>query len=310
MNSSRTTRMAPVDPLAEVFSLLQIRSAASSRLEAGGAWALRFPAQPFLKFNAVVRGECWIVMAGRRPHRLQAGDSYLLSNSPSYVLTTDLQLEPQDGAALFAKSPSKIVRYHGTETALLGGGFEFQAGTARLVLDRLPHFVCIPAQEPAAAILRNTLQLLDEELINNRMGASVMTRRLADILLVQTLRAYVASHGIANAGWLGALSDRRIGTALTILHGDVSRNWQVGDLAARVGMSRSGFALRFKALVGVPPLEYLTLWRMEMARDALRRNEGSITSIALQVGYGSESAFSNAFKRLYGRAPGRYWSSN
>jgi transcriptional regulator GlxA family with amidase domain len=142
------------------------------------------------------------------------------------------------------------------------------------------------------------------------MGASLMTRRLADILLVQALRAYVAVHGADSAGWIGALNDRRIGAALNLMHGDVGHNWKVNELASAVGMSRSGFALRFKELVGIPPLDYLMRWRMQLARDALRRDESSVASLAVKLGYASESAFGNAFKRIFGRAPKRYWSRN
>jgi AraC-like DNA-binding protein len=88
----------------------------------------------------------------------------------------------------------------------------------------------------------------------------------------------------------------------------VARGWKVEELAAAVGMSRSGFALRFKQLVGAPPLDYLLRWRMQLARDALRRNDGTVASLAEKLGYASESAFGNAFKRVFGRAPKRYWS--
>jgi transcriptional regulator GlxA family with amidase domain len=140
------------------------------------------------------------------------------------------------------------------------------------------------------------------------MGASLVTRRLADVLLVQALRAYFAIHGDDSAGWIGALTDPRIGAALNLMHGDVAHPWTIEELARAVGMSRSGFALRFKNLVGIPPLDYLLRWRMQLARDCLRR-KATVASIAARLGYTSESAFGNAFKRIYGRAPKRYWSA-
>jgi AraC-like DNA-binding protein len=299
-----------MDPLSEIFSLLDMRSAASARFEAGGAWALRFPAKPYLKFNAVLRGQCWIALPGERPCRLDAGDTFLLANAPPFVLASDPDMAAEDAARLYAGAKSNIVRYGGDDTVLIGGGFIFQTGNAQLLLDALPSFIHIPAKEPAAAILRGTLALLDDELGNGRMGASLMTRRLADILLVQGLRAYVAMHGAARAGWIGALNDRRIGAALNLMHGDVGHDWKVDELACAVGMSRSGFALRFKELVGAPPRDYLLRWRMQLARDALRRDESSVASLAARFGYASESAFGNAFKRVFGRAPKRYWAGN
>jgi AraC-like DNA-binding protein len=298
-----------MDPLSEVFSLLEMRSAACSRLEAGGPWALRFPAQPYLKFCTVLHGRCWITLDGQTPHRLSAGDTYLLTNSPPYVLATDPEREAEDAARLYARAQSNVVRHGGDETVLLGGGFVFETGNARLLLGTLPPVIHIPSKEPAAAILRGTLQVLDNELAGECMGASLMTRRLADILLVQALRAYVATHGTESAGWLGALADQRIGAALNLMHGDVGRNWKVDELASAVAMSRSGFSLRFRELVGIPPLDYLTRWRMYLARDALRKGDASVATLAANLGYSSESAFGNAFKRIMGRAPKRYWAA-
>ncbi len=310
MKSSQPSRTA--DPLAEVFSLLDMRGAASARLEAGGAWALRFPGKPALKFHAVLRGRCWITLPGEPPCRLDAGDTFLLADAPPFVLASDPEARAEDAAPLVAPTQtpgqSNVYRHAGDDTVLLGGGFVFRSDNAGLLLDALPPFIRIAAAAPAARILRNTLEVLNGELGTGDMGAMLVTRRLADILLVQALRAYVAVQGADCAGWIGALADRKIGAALALMHGEVGRNWTVGELAAATGMSRSGFALRFKALVGIPPRDYLLRWRMQLARDALRRNESSVAGLADRLGYASESAFGNAFKRVFGRPPKRYWA--
>lgn len=302
--------LAATDPLSDVLSLIDLHSAATARFEAGGAWALRFPAKPYLKFNAVLRGTCWITLPGERPFRLEAGDTFLLADAPPFVLSDapcGSIADAEDASLLFDHSRSNVYRYGGDDTVAIGGGFVFEDGNARLLLDALPTFVHVPAAAPEAAVLRGTLQILDAELGGGHMGASLVTRRLADVLLVQALRAHVAVHGTEGAGWIGALDDRRIGSALHQMHRDVGRDWTVGALAAAVGMSRSGFALRFRTLVGVPPLDYLTRWRMQIAREALRRDETSVAGLALALGYASESAFAAAFKRVFGRPPKRYW---
>lgn len=188
---------------------------------------------------------------------------------------------------------------------LVGGAFAFEPGQARLLFGALPPFLLVPEHDPAAAALSGTLALLDREIGGDRMGAALVTRRLAEILLVQALRACTATRG--GPGWIGALADRRIGAAIRLMHGDVARSWSVAELAGAVGMSRSSFALRFSRLVGTPPLDYLLRWRMELARDALRRPDVSVASVAWRLGYTSESAFGHAFKRAFGRAPKRYW---
>lgn len=295
------------DPLSEIFTLLDITSAKTARLEAGGQWALQFPAVPHLKFNAILKGECWIRLKGGEPVHLQAGDTYLLAGAPPYLLSGTPQLSGEDVAPLYGASQNNSVHYGGNDIVLLGGGFTLSSANSQFLLDTLPAFIHVPHTDPAAAVLKRTLHLLDEELANERMGSTLMTRRLADILLVQVLRAYVTGQG-DGIGWLGALSDPKIGRALKAMHAGVSDNWTVEDLAQKAGMSRASFAHKFRQRVGVPPLEYLTRWRMEMARDALARSDVSVSSLAATLGYSSESAFTHAFKRVFGRTPKRYWA--
>jgi transcriptional regulator GlxA family with amidase domain len=124
---------------------------------------------------------------------------------------------------------------------------------------------------------------------------------------VQVVRAYISALDTEKeSGWLAALSDRRIGAALQLLHKDVASNWTVEALAAAAGMSRSGFALRFKEKVGQSPLEYLTRWRMFRAGHLLRHTDKPLVEVAGSVGYESEAAFNKAFKRSSGAAPGAY----
>jgi AraC-like DNA-binding protein len=122
---------------------------------------------------------------------------------------------------------------------------------------------------------------------------------------VNILRAYLTGDERPQS-WLGALSDQQIGGALRLMHGNVAQRWKVSDLASEVGMSRTSFAERFKSLVGMAPLEYLTRWRMTIARNALRREDANLAAIAEAIGYESDTAFSLAFKRMFGSSPGRY----
>ncbi|CCV15215.1 AraC family transcriptional regulator [Mesorhizobium sp. STM 4661] len=298
-----------IDPLSDVLSLLDIASARCTRLEAGGRWSFRFPAKPALKFAAVLRGQCWIKLPGEQPFALSAGDTFLLANAPAHVITNDLSMRPEDGISFFDWKHSNIARYGGDETALIGGSFVFEGGNAQLLLDALPKFMHIPESDRAATILRGSLAVLDEELDAASMGSTLMTRRMGDVLLVQTLRAYVAKQGIDSMGWVGALTDRRVGAALSLMHNDPGHGWTVNELATSIGMSRSGFARRFKELVGVAPLDYLTRWRMHRAREAMRRSGASVGGLAQSLGYASESAFGNAFKRVFGRSPKRLLQS-
>ncbi len=148
---------------------------------------------------------------------------------------------------------------------------------------------------------------MSEEARSAGLGSALVLEHLTDLLLVQALRA-VARRGVSEGqtGWLAALADLEIGRALHLMHQAPERRWTVADLGSAVGLSRSTFAERFRRLVGQPPLDYLVQWRMSVAAEALERNDQTVSSIASQAGYYSDSAFSAAFKRVMGMPPAHY----
>lgn len=153
--------------------------------------------------------------------------------------------------------------------------------------------------------LEANLQFVASEMASGLPGAQTVVSRLADILFVQAIRAYLAESGARSKGWLRGLLDPQIGHALALMHQRPEAPWTVQSLAADVGMSRSAFAARFTDLVEESPLVYLTRWRMSRASTLLRGTSG-IAEVATKVGYDAESAFSKAFKRWMGKAPGAY----
>jgi AraC-like DNA-binding protein len=299
MNSS-TTSKPDGDPLSDVLSSLDIRSLRGTCLEAAGDWSLRFPAIPRLKFVAMLRGTCWILPPGQPPVSLAAGDTYLLGDT-AFAIASDPALPPRDGMPLYAGQD--IARLGGDDVVGIGGGLVLAPEGARFLLDALPSFMLIRAASPGAATIGALLRLLEDEAARRRPGEKLVAARLADILLIEGLRAYVEQRGPDGHGWIGALADRHIGVALRLMHGDVARAWTVGELAAAAGMSRSAFAQRFSARVGKAPLEYLRGWRMVLARRALKREGCAIGGLARRLGYASESAFGHAYKQVYGHSP-------
>lgn len=295
-----------MDPLSEVFSLINIRGARCTRFEASGRWSYRFPAKPAVKFGAVLAGDCWIDFGEGQRHQLAAGDCFLLANASSYVLANDDHILSEDGLAAFDWAQSDVARHEGNDTVLIAGTFSFEESDADLLLDSLPTFLLIPSRNASATVVRSTLAILDIEIKGTQIGAAVLTDRLVDILLVQVLRAALIQDNGDNLGWISALADPRIGRAIGLMHGNAAYPWSLETLAGSVAMSRSAFSKRFKSLVGLAPLDYLLRWRMRLARNALRRGS-TVATVASKVGYSSESAFGHAFKRIYGIAPRRYW---
>ncbi|MDB5978803.1 MAG: transcriptional regulator, AraC family [Nevskia sp.] len=299
-----------MDPLSDVFSLLKVQSVLSARLEAAGPWAMRFPGYQHLKFGGVIEGARWLWIEGvLAPVKMEAGDFYLLSNGLPYCFASDPAAPLLDGSRTFAEHLCEdgIIRYGtgGLRTVGAGGRFTFDDDLSGLLLDLLPPLIHIRGDSPQARSLGAALALIGFETEAARPGAAAMAGSLANIVLVNILRAYLDSE-TRPVGWLGALADARTGRALHLMHGDVARRWKVEDLAAAVGMSRTSFAERFRVLVGLPPLEYLIRWRMAKARSALKEGRDTLAVIAERIGYESETAFSQAFKRLFGESPGRY----
>jgi AraC-like DNA-binding protein len=191
----------------------------------------------------------------------------------------------------------------GGDFAHLGGHVLLDPVSGRLLLDVLPPWIHIRASSPHATTFRWLLEQLVKEQEDNLPGTHLASGQLAQLLFIQILRAHLETAEHMPASWLRALGDSRIAPALRLMHAEPGRAWGLDELAKACAMSRTTFAAHFKAIAAVPPLTYLTEWRMRVAERALRDDDASIGVIAQALGYGSESAFSNAFKRCVGVSP-------
>jgi AraC-like DNA-binding protein len=300
--------MPTVDPLSEVLSLLSARSVLSASLRLGGEWSIRFPSEG-VKFNAVMRGRCFLLQEGSdEVVTVDAGDCFLLTNCGSYVLCSDPLLTPVDARGIFSEGTDGSMRHEGDRDDFLaiGGRITLDDADAALLLDALPRVFRVAGASPEAPVIRWLLTRLVDEWTSMRPGGALAADHLAQLLFVEVIRAWLQSSSGPTAGWLHAMGDRRVGAAMRLLHGEPARRWRLQDLAEAAGMSRSNFALRFRQLAGVAPLDYLLRWRMRLAAKALRTGGETISSIAYSLGYQSESAFSNAFRRVMGVAPQQY----
>lgn len=298
-------RLSIMDPLSDVLSLLKPRSHISSGFDAAGPWSVRFPRNVGIKCYAVVSGQCWLAMDGvPEPVHLQAGDCFLLPSGRPFRLASDLALPPVDAETIFrGKRPGFVNNFNGGgEFVLVGSRFELAGNHANILLDVLPPIVRIRDVAGQAA-LRWSVEHMMQELREPQPGNALIAEHLAHMMLVQALRLCIADGPAAGVGWLFALADRQMSAAITALHADPARRWTLQALAEEAGMSRSSFALKFKATVGQSPMDYLTRWRMLLAGDRLQTGADSVSVIALSLGYESESAFSTAFKRVMGCSP-------
>jgi AraC-like DNA-binding protein len=290
------------DPLSNVLDVLGARVTRRTRMEAAGEWALSFPAMDRLKFIAVLRGSAWMLLPSRAPQVVRAGDVCLVGRTP-YVVASDPAPAPVDGQRYFGASGGDSARLGGDETMGIGGTVAFASDNADFLLDMLPDFLLIPCASPGSGAIATILDMMTRELEQDRIGGEVVSSRLADLLLVEAIRAHATQSEQAGIGWLGALSDPRLGRVLRAMHDDVSRPWTVAGLAGIAGMSRAAFSAAFTRRIGQPPLAYLRAWRLTIARAALARGDATVATIARNVGYESQSAFGHAFKREFGSPP-------
>jgi AraC-like DNA-binding protein len=300
------------DVLADVLDTLRLTTHIYGRFELGAPWGLQFCRTQGAHIILVARGGAVLEVDGvEGPVSLAAGDLVLLPHGEGGHTLRDAQ-----GSPVLTMAEGACKRHLGTEavrmggdgprTTLVAGSFRFGSVPTTPLFESLPNLIHIAADDPATApSLASTVRLLIAESASSSPGATVIMSRLADILLVQAIRAHIAGRECKEHG-LKALTDPPLRKALSLIHDRPSEPWTVESLASAVALSRSGFAARFSALVGEPPLEYLGRWRMTKAAQLLRESELPLGEVAESIGYQSEAAFNRAFKRWGGSAPGAY----
>jgi AraC-like DNA-binding protein len=296
------------DPVADAIGLLRPRTVVAPGLRAVGEWALSFDTFLHVRIGGLVRGTCWLILEGREPVLLREGDTFMLGNPPPYVLASTPGASPRPAEQVWAGAEDGFVRI-GPESEndlyLCVGHIAFDDSNAALLTDLLPPLVIVRMTDPHGERLAQLIDLLATEVGVAAAGGPLVQNHLAQVLLVHMLRAH-AGQTAWPCGWLGALNDDGIGAALRAVHADLAHSWSLKKLAEISHMSRSAFAQAFKSHVGIPPLEYLIQWRMNLARDALTRDTMSISELARATGYLSESAFSTAFRRVVGSSPAKF----
>jgi AraC-like DNA-binding protein len=261
-------------------------------------------------FAMLSRGNCWLSVEGiSEPIPLTGGDCFLLARDTSIVMRDSPRTRPRSTfreIAVKAKSNVAHCGGGGAATTIVCGSFSFDRASLKPITQLLPSFILIKADQARTLALHNTLQALASEMAEQAPGSGVVATRLAEVLFIQILRAHIASEPERNKGWLRAVFDPQLGTALSAIHDGVNTPWTVEFLAEAAGMSRSAFAARFKELLGQTPLEYVTGWRMQKAMQLLQQRDKKLIDVARLVGYESDASFSKAFKRVVGANTGEY----
>lgn len=297
-----------MDVLTDVLNALELKGWISSSRELIPPWRYDFAASQDMVFHLLNFGGGYLSVEGDPiPLRIDDGAVLLLPfghahsicDEPTSPLTQVLhvdysaQREYQDFAGESGESN-------------LCGAFRLEHPGAFPLLHSLPHVIHIPAEQGHAVPgFVEIVRLIAQEATRPRLGTQVMLRRLTELLFIQVIRIWVEQQAGTSTGWLAALHDPSISTALGLIHQSPERGWKVEELAEAVALSRAVFSARFTRLVGEPPITYLTRWRMHRATRLLKNNV-AVKNIAELLGYESEVAFRKAFKREVGMPPARY----
>ena len=318
-------REAKLDPITDIFRTMHVTAFGLHRLEATAPWGViqekqteekvtpsgkKMSPTDLAHFAMLSRGNCWLSVEGiPEPIPLTGGDCFLLARGTSIVLRDSPRTRPRwSFREIGARANSNVAHYGGggAPTTIVCGSFSFDRASLKPITQLLPSFILIKADQARTLALHNTMQALASEMAEQVPGSEVVATRLAEVLFIQVLRAHIASGPERNKGWLRAVFDPQMGTALSAIHDRVNTPWTVESLAEAAGMSRSAFAARFKELLGQTPLEYVTEWRMQKAMQLLQQRDKKLIDVARSVGYESDAAFSKAFKRVVGANPGEY----
>ena len=267
-------------------------------------WGLRLPGTIQLAVHAVVQGRAWLWLDDpQAPLELAPGDVALVRGGPDHHIAHEPAatcLPPEQFRARHAGDERSADR---RASVFLCGAYRFSGDVGRGLVEALPPI--LPLSAAADDPLHDVIALLSRELAASAPGQQTVLDRLLDVLVVLALRACFQRSATAPR-WYRASADPRLGPALTALHADAARPWTVSELAATSGLSRAAFARSFQEALGQAPIQYLTDWRMTLARDHLRTGELTLTQIAARTGYASPYAFAAAFRRHHGRPPGQW----
>ncbi len=310
-----------VDALSDALGVLRLTGAVFLDAEFTAPWCVlsegrrpvTHPLPPggnVIFFHLLTEGHCKARLAsGGETVELETGDIVMMSRDDSHLMGSDLTLTPIPAANLVQPAAANgLMRVdHG------GGGEKTRFGCSFLIcderlsgplLDSLPRILRIPLGEgPGVGWMRNLMQAGNQETAAQRPGGITVLAKLSELLFVEGLRRYIESLPDGTTGWLAGLRDRFVGRALALMHERPGHDWTVDELAEKAGLSRSALAQRFTDMLGQPPMQYLTRWRLTLAAQRLREEQTSIARIAADIGYDSEQAFNRAFKRELGETP-------
>ena len=267
------------------------------------------PTTHIIPYHYVASGEVELAVEGGETLHLKTGEVAILPRNDIHRMGSDVRRMPVPASEIIV--PPQGAGLHtiqhgngGTPTRMICGFLGCDRQSSNPVIATLPSVMKIGVEEIGPAEwIRTTLEYAASEIAMGRPGSETVLAKLSELLFVETVRRYIATMPQSQTGWLAGLADPVVAKVLTLMHGDIARDWGLEELARESGLSRSVLAERFTRLIGMAPIQYLANWRMQVAAQELKDSNTSLARIAQMVGYDSEAAFSRAFKKAHGKAP-------
>lgn len=310
-----------MDALSDVLRIVRLTGAVFMDAEFTEPWCIGEPsgvemcvgdmpdAQHVVIYHLVTEGRCEVSLPGQAAGRANAGDLIIIPGGEAHLLGSDLRRPAVPGQDLIIRrGPDEVPQMRhgagGAKTRMVCGYLAGERSLFDTVLAALPRVMIINMREGSGAQwLSSSIRFSIEESAAQRPGAGTVLAKLSELMFVEAIRRHIEGLPPEQTGWLAGLRDRFVGKALALMHAKPVHRWTTEELARTVGLSRSALADRFTGLVGQPPMQYLTRWRLQLAADLLRNGRGAIAAIAAEVDYDSEAAFNRAFKRELGSTP-------
>ncbi|WP_273146208.1 AraC family transcriptional regulator [Oceanicaulis alexandrii] len=310
MSTPNTDPRPRPDPLTALLDQLKLTGTLYCQTDMAAPWGIALPAFEGLSLIAIVLdGACQLQLDGEAPVLLKAGDLALIPNGVRHDLFSDpeadrVPLDKLDVTPLSQRYETLTLDGPGPRARITYGVVRFDQVLGAQLMAHLPRLIVSRGAQDEDSWITSTLAIIARESEQLSPGSEAIITRLTDVLVIQLVRSWLATEARAQTGWLAALRDPHLGRALTALHDQPQRDWTVEALAREAGLSRSIFAARFTEQLGRSAISYLTQWRLHLAHRALSDTRTPMIEIAEAAGYSSEAAFSRAFKRQFGHAPG------
>jgi len=310
-----------LDALSDVLRIVRLTGAVFLDAEFTDPWCIGEPAgvevcvehmpdaQHVVIYHLVTEGRCEASVPGGPAVTARGGDLIIIPGGEPHSLGSDLALPAVPGQQLaIERGPGEVPQFRygggGETTRTVCGYLACDSSLFDTVLAALPRIMLVNMRDgPGAQWLTSSIRFSLTEATGQRAGASTVLAKLSELMFVEAIRRHIESLPPEQTGWLAGLRDRFVGKTLALIHAKPAHPWTVEELAGTVGLSRSALADRFTGLVGQPPMQYLTRWRLQLAANLLRAGNRNVASVAADVGYDSEAAFNRAFKRELGTTP-------